>query len=633
MRGIARTLTGVALSLSAPAAAGLTLAPVFTDHVVIQRNRPLTLEGTGDPGARVTAVLGSGRGSATVDADGHWRIAMPAMPPAGPLRLAVRDDRGGSVSIADVMVGDVWLCSGQSNMEFPVRRALDADSQIANADNAGIRLLHIPQSTSTEPVGSFGRPVAWQVAGPSTVPEFSAACYNMVRELQAVRGVAIGAIDASWGGTAIRAWLDPSGATAIYGRGEADLLALFGRDPLAANAAFFPVWADWYRRAAGGDQPWVDAGRLAWKPVPSVEFWDKWGDPAFRGFTGTVWMRRAVTLTAAQAAQTNRLSLGIVDDADETFVNGTAVGNTFSWTDARSYAVPARLWREGVNQILVAVTNSYGTGGFQGPAELQRLTLGDGTVIPLGVGWTYAVGTRQGGAPRPPWDQIAGLGLIYNRMIAPLGPIQLDGVAWYQGESDAGQLRYDDRLRALVTGWRRQFARPDLPVLIVGLPGYDAPAAKPGESGWAALRDEQRRAADAIPGAVLVPAIDIGERLNLHPANKLEVGHRLARAAEGKPLPRVLEARRQAGGIVVRFEGVTGALASWSSDRVIGFELCGNAAGSCRFASAVAAGTTVRIADDGRPAQRVRYAWADAPVVNLFDGDDMPISSFEIPIR
>lgn len=621
-------------ALAGPAVAEVALAPTFTDHAVIQRDRPILIGGTAAPGEKLTVRLAGKSATATADRDGHWQARFAALPAGGPYELTIVGADGRAVAAAkDVMIGDVWLCSGQSNMEYPVRRALDADNQIAISGNANIRLLDIPQATAAKPAEQFGKPVAWQAAGPEAVPEFSAACYYMVRDLQAARGVAIGAIDASWGGTAIRAWLDPTGAQAIYGQDEADLLDLFGRDPLAANAAFFPRWADWYRQAAGGDQPWIDSGKLDWKPVPVIEFWDKWGDPAFEGFTGTVWMRHQVMLTARQAGQANRLSLGVVDDVDETFINGTAIANSFSWSDPRTYDVPAHFWRAGANEILVAITNSYGTGGFSGPADALQLTLGDGGVIPLGTGWQYAVGTRQGGTPRPPWDQIAGLGLIHNRMVAPLGPIGLAGVAWYQGESDVGQPHYDDRLRALIGGWRRQFGRADLPVFVVGLPGYGPAATKAGGSGWAALRDEQRRGADAIAGATLIPAIDLGDRLELHPANKIELGHRLALAAEGKPMPRVIDAARQGGQIVVRFDGVTGALASWSSDRAIGFELCSDTANSCRFASAVARGATVEVADDGKPSTRVRYAWADAPVVNLFDDANLPVSSFEIPIR
>lgn len=620
-----------------PAAGQVALAPYFTDHVVIQRGQPITVSGTASPGEKLIVRLADKAAAVTTDRDGHWQAGLPTLPAGGPYDLIVSGADGHAAAAKDVMLGDVWLCSGQSNMELPVRRALDFDNQAASFADPDLRLLTVEKATATEPQSRFAVAPKWALASADSVPDFSAACYYMARDLRAARGVAIGAIDATWGGTQIRAWLDPAATRAIYSQAEADLLALYTRDPLAANEAFFPRWADWWRGLSGdaaGSEPWVKPDRLTWTTFPSISYWDDWKGAAFKDFNGYVWARRTVTLTAAQAGQGATLSLGVIDDSDETFVNGKVVANTFSWSDARNYAVPAGHWRAGANEIVVLVGDSWGNGGFQGPAETLKLTFADGSEMPIGVGWRYAIATTQaGGAPRPPWDQIAGLGLIHNAMVAPLGPIRLDGAAWYQGESDAGMPHYDDRLAALIGGWRKQFDRADLPVLIVGLANFGAPAGAPADSGWAVLRDEQRRAADADAAVTLVPALDLGERLDIHPANKIELGHRLARAASGKPLPRVVDAVRRGDAIVVRFDGVTGALATWSSDRAIGFELCGDAAGSCRFVSAAAAGATVTIPDDGKPASRVRYAWADAPVVNLFDGASLPVSSFEIPIH
>lgn len=637
MSGRALAVLAVFVATVGPAAAQVALAPYFTDHVVIQRGQPIIVSGTAAPGEKLTVALSGKIARVTADGAGNWRAELPALPAGGPYALEVAGAGGSRSAAKDVMLGDVWLCSGQSNMELPVRRALDFDNQASSFADPGLRLLTVEKATATAPQSRFAVAPKWEPASADSVPDFSAACYYMARDLRAARGVAIGAIDATWGGTQIRAWLAPAATRMIYGQADADLLALYTRDPLAANQEFFPRWADWWRKLSGdapGDEPWNKPDRLTWTPFPSISYWDEWKGTAFKDFNGYVWARRTVSLTAAQAAEGATLSLGVIDDSDETFVNGKVVANTFSWSDARHYAVPAGHWRAGANEIMVLVGDSWGNGGFQGPADVLKLTFADGSQIPIGDGWRYAITTTQaGGAPRPPWDQIAGLGLIGNAMIAPLGPIRLDGAAWYQGEADVGTPGYDARLAALIGGWRQQFGRTDLPVLVVGLANFGTPAAKPVESGWAVLRDEQRRAADADAAVTLVPALDLGERLDIHPANKIELGHRLARAAERKPLPRVAGAARQGGAIVVRFDGVTGALASWSSAQAIGFELCGDAAGSCRFASAVADGATVRVADDGQPATRVRYAWADAPVVNLFDGANLPVSSFEIPIR
>ena len=237
----------------------------------------------------------------------------------------------------------------------------------------------------------------------------------------------------------------------------------------------------------------------------------------------------------------------------------------------------------------------------------------------------------------PPWDGSSGVSTIYNAMVAPLGPLGLKGVAWYQGEADVGQAGYDRRLAAWMANWRAQLRDAQLPFLIVGLAGWGKRVSHPVESGWAALINEQRLATTRDPRAALASAIDLGEPDDIHPANKQEVGRRLALAAHALayadggtvgPLP--LNAVRQERSIVITF---TKSLQTLSGAQANAFELCGAAAGSCRYAEALADGTKLVIADDGRPATRVRYAWADYPIVNLYDLDLLPAPVFELPVR
>jgi sialate O-acetylesterase len=539
-----------------------------------------------------------------------------------------------------VLVGDVWLCSGQSNMELPVSRALNSESEISGAKDPQLRLLTVPKKTAAQASAHLGGPAPWAAASPDSVRGFSAACYFMARELRASERVPVGAINASWGGTAIRSWMDDA-ATRAMGGADVELLDLYRRDPAAANRRFGERWQAWWRGRSEAE-PWRDPAGLSWKPMPKIAYWETWDDPAFASFNGMVWARKTVTLTAQEAARGATLSLGIIDEIDETWVNGVPVGNTFGWDVARDYKLPPGLLHAGENFILVSLFDAYGYGGFQGPADKLRLTFDGGSAKALGQGWSYAVASAGlGDPPRPPWDAAAGLSLIHNGMIAPLAPFGLAGVAWYQGEADAGaSAGYADKLAAMMAGWRREFGAPALPFLIVGLANFGAPSLRPGESGWAGIRDAQRRAVERDPHAALAVAMDLGDRLDIHPADKQEVGRRLARAARvlaygGKETagPRVVRARRTSEGIVVEFAGVTGSLRSWSGAHPLGFELCGPAAGSCRYAETVAAGTTVTLADDGRPATRVRYAWSDSPVVNLYDETPLPPGGFEVAIE
>jgi sialate O-acetylesterase len=635
-----RRLAAFLLFLASGAQAAPALNPIFSDHGVLQRGRPISVWGTASPGEQVNVSLGSASASATADRAGAWHLRLPAMQAGGPYRLTA-SSASGRVVANDLLVGDVWLCSGQSNMELQVSRALNSYNDSQSANDPELRILTVPRRTAGSPQASIPG-LAWQAVTPASVGEFSAACYYMVRELRGSQRVPMGAIADSWGGTQIRSWMDEASIAAI-GDDEARLFALGRRDPAGANARFGEIWGAWWRAHSGdaaGAEPWHASDRLHWTAVPAMTYWEQWGDPRFADFNGMVWMRKRVTLTAAEAAQAATLSLGVIDELDQSFVNGVAVGNRFSWEAPRDYAVPRGLLHAGVNEILVNIFDGSGAGGFGGPAERLHLSFADGSVKPLGEGWEYSVAHVSDSPPRAPWDEAMGLTAIYNGMIAPLGDYGLSGVAWYQGEADVGLPgSYADRLGAMMATWRRQFGRPDLPFLIVSLANYGPFAIHPVESGWAALREQQRLAVARDPHAALAIAMDLGERLDIHPGNKQEVGRRLARGARAlaygshDPVgPEVAHARRTPNGILVSFGGVTGALHSWSSNVVTALELCGPTPQSCRYVLGAAEGNAVRIPDDGRPATRVRYGWADSPVTNLYDEVPLPVGPFEVPI-
>jgi sialate O-acetylesterase len=629
------------LFLASAAQAAPALNPLFSDHGVLQRGRPIAIWGNAAPGEQVSVSLGGQTAAATADRSGTWHATLPAMAAGGPYTLTASSASGRAVA-NDVLIGDVWLCSGQSNMELQVSRALNSYNDTQSANDPQLRILTVPHRTATTPQATVTG-ISWQAVTPASVGEFSAACYYMARELRASQNVPIGAIASSWGGTQIRSWMDEASVIAI-GDDDSRLFALARRDPAAANASFGERWGAWWRARSGdaaGAEPWNASDRLSWSPVPAMTYWEQWGDPHFASFNGMVWMRKRFTLTAAEAAQAATLSLGVIDELDQSFVNGVSVGNRFSWEAPRDYAVPRGLLHAGVNEIMVNIFDGSGAGGFGGPAERLHLTLADGAVKPLGEGWQYSVAHVSGEPPRAPWDEAMGLSFIYNGMIAPLGDYGLSGVAWYQGEADVGLPgSYADRLGAMMATWRRQFGRPDLPFLIVSLANFGPVAIHPVESGWAALREQQRIAVARDPHAALAVAMDLGERLDIHPGNKQELGRRLARAARAlaygahEPMgPQVAHAARSGNAIIVDFSGVSGGLHSWSSNFVTALELCGDTPQSCRYAQGSADGRTVRIADDGRPATRVRYGWADSPVTNLYDEVPLPVGPFEVPIN
>lgn len=623
------------------------LHAMFQDHAVLQRGQPLRIWGQAQPGQRVEVELAGKRASARADADGRWEALLPALPAGGPHTLAVQAGDARQ-TVSDVLVGDVWLCSGQSNMELQVWRTLDARAEIAGAGNDRIRLLSVPQTGSVVPLETFSSPVRWQPVNPESVRDFSAACYYFARELQKTVDVPMGLVGAAWGGSRIQAW---TSAPALRGThwhdDELDVLARYADDPVGAVGDWGALWQRWWSGRPGvaaGDEPWrADAEPAGtWHPAPAqLGAWERWGVPELADFDGMVWYRTTVELTAAQATQDAVLALGPADEIDMTWVNGRAVGSTYGAGSGREYRLPAGLLREGENVVVVNVLDTYRDGGLAGPASLHALQLADGSRVPLDRGWNWRkVPPEAGTPPRAPWQTAAGLSTLYNGMIAPLGRYGLRGALWYQGESNTFEAdRYAGLLRTLRGGWRARFGDA-LPLLVVQLPNYGMPASEPAESGWATLREAQRRVAAEDAASGLVVAIDIGDRYDIHPGNKQELGRRLARTARhviyGERLapsgPVPVSVERAGDEVVLAFGDATGGLRALGADGPIGFELCGDA-GSCRYASAALEdGRVVLRAPDAREATRVRYCWADGPVCTLFDGAGLPAGPFELSI-
>jgi len=623
--------------LSSAAAAAPAIHPQYGSHAVIQRDKPILLSGTATPGERVSVDFAGTTSTAVADRSGKWSATFPARSAGGPYSISVHG-ADATASADDIMIGDVWLCSGQSNMEYPVRRALNSDGEVQTAGDSDLRLFKIPQQVADVPQAEFAKPPQWRVTSPDSVKDFSAACYFMTRELRTSQHVPIGAIDDSWGATPIRQWMDEASVRAS-GEGEvADLVALARTNPSLALRTFDKAWAAWWDKEAStrpGEEPWHATDRLSWKPVPKIDYWDSWGRE-WKNHVGAVWFRRRLELTFAEAAKGGTLSLGVFDDMEQTWVNGVPVGGTNDWALQRVYPVPAGVLHAGTNEVVIYVRNTYGAGGFAGPAEKVQLSLSGGRTIPLGDRWEYSkIGDKVAPAPVPPWTGVASVSKIYNAMISPFDPLGLKGVAWYQGEADVGVPGYDRRLAAWMASWRRQFRDPNLPFLIVGLAGWGTPTSKPVESGWASLINEQRLGVSRDAHAALISAIDLGIPADIHPADKQEVGHRLALSAKrlaygdsSAPVSSMpVSATRTANGVTVSF---TKPLQTLSGASAIGFELCG---ATCRFAEARVHGNSVELTGDGQPVAKVRYAWADYPVVNLYDADLLPVPVFELPVN
>ncbi len=624
------------------------MSGLFVDHAVIQRDRPINVYGRAGTGEEVSVSLASASAKAKADAQGAWSLTLPAMPAGGPHTLVARS-ASRTQTANDVLLGDVWLCSGQSNMEWPVRMTLDAHSEAALSANDRIRQVTIARATSAAPRTDFDQVLEWKVAGPTTTEHFSATCYYFVRELQKTVNVPQGIISSNWGGSRIEPWMSEQALRSLGGyQAPLDLLGEYRSRPPLAFQAWGETWQKWWleqRAVTQGTQPWArKSDTISWRPAPAaLGYWETWGSPALGRFDGMVWFRAHVKLDKAQAREVARLSLGLVDDVDMTWVNGRAVGNGYG-DQARLYALPPKLLEAGDNVVVVNVHDFWGDGGLHGPADQRALLLADGTRIPL-TGWEYSVSPPGLWPPHAPWESLSGVSVLYNSMVAPLGKYGLRGVAWYQGEANAGlddARHYQALLAAWMADWRRQFGA-SLPFLIVQLANFGPLANAPVDSGWAQLRDAQRRAVTADGNAGLTVTIDIGNRDDIHPANKQEVGKRLARAARhvvyGEKISasgaQPASATRAGGDVAVTLGNFDGDLRVIGAKDPAGFELCGATQDTCRFVRAqLASGGKLLLSDsDAARATRVRFCWADSPLCNLYDSTGLPVGPFEIAVR
>ncbi len=635
-------IVALLMLLVLPAHGESLLNPVFQDHAVLQRDAPVRLWGTAPPGVTLTVSLGAASASAKADSAGNWHVELAPFAAGGPYTLSVKTGAGASQTLSDILIGDVYLCSGQSNMAFQVSGANDAWTDIQESANDTIRLLNVPNVAKGAPQSVLPASAVWTAASPKSVPDFSAVCYFFARSLQESQHVPLGLISAPWSGANITSFMS---ANALHQAGGDDerleALKLYAGDPAAGLAHWGRLIEAWWRQRLGV-APWADpASSSGWAEAPKgLGVWTGWGVPSLQDFTGHVWFRTSVALTAAQAAQKAELALGTITDEDQTWVNGRFIADTWAFVQDRTYALPADTLHEGVNDILINVQCVWKLCGLSGSPSARALRLADGTTVPLAGPWRYQqVPATVGTAPQLPWGPILGVTVAYNGMIAPLAPYGLSGVLWYQGEGNAGDPdSYAGLLKALMTGWRTAFAAPKLPFLIVQLSDFGQPPFAPENSNWARIREAQRLVAADDPNAALAVTIDIGDRMGVHFTNKQEVGRRLALAAERliygnktlKPGPQPVRAELKGRIVTVTFGGINGQLAAVGAVSPIGFELCD---ATCRFASATIAGDTVKLSvQKGVHPTRVRYCWGAGPVCTLYDTSRLPAVPFEMAV-
>ena len=492
----------------------VTLPVVFSDHMVLQRDRPVPVWGQTDPRAQVTLLWQGEKVRVKADAQGYWHAQLPATPAGGPFQLEVN----GTV-VRDILVGDVFLCSGQSNMELPVNRCLDAVAEeIKDYANPQVRYLGVPLSYNFDGPQEDLPACAWQVLdSEETGLWWSAVCYFTARYLQEATGVPVGMVNVSVGGSPIEAWLKEE-ALPDYALAELNHL----RKPSVLdsinrfNATLYTDWQNAHNALPANTS-------AKWKKVDI--FSKKWAlDAGGENIYGSHYLRRSFRLPKGWAGP-GMLRLGAMIDADSTFVNGQYVGNTTYMYPPRNYPVPEGVLREGENTVEIHLYACGGNPAGFVPDKPYFLETPAGQVSLLD-GWEYKAGRRMPARPSQVFLQYKPAGL-YNAMEAPLKDFAFSGFIWYQGESNCGNAAdYGSLLETLVSTRREELATPDLPFYIIELAAFEHSELTDNDWGWNRVQKEQRRTAEKVPGVYLVPNADLGEWNDIHPQDKATVGRR-----------------------------------------------------------------------------------------------------------
>lgn len=638
-------------ALSLPGAE-LRLPAVFTDHAVLQRERTIPVWGWAEAGTTVTAAFAGTSATATVGSDGRWSLRLPPQPAGGPHQLVITTTDGATHTISDLLVGEVWICSGQSNMQMTVISSRDSESEIAAATHPRIRLFQVPRVAKAEPQDDVK--ATWRICSPAVVGGFSAVGYFFGRDLQSTLDVPIGLIDTSWGGTPAEAWTQMAWMTA-----DATLKPIVDRWAEASKNidkdAFAKKAQEWKARAEF-DDPGLAQAAQGWM-APGLVLDETWKEivlptqieAAGLQLNGGFWFRKEVAVPAAWAGKDLVLQLGAIDDFDITWFDGHEIGRTgeevANWyTVPRRYRVPAALVKGGSTVISVRVWDRFLAGGFTGASSQMSLAPADtpAAAISLAGSWRYRIEVSK---PQPtdsaPSDPVAlhnAPGHLWHSMVRPLVPYAVRGAIWYQGESNAGRAeQYRTLLPAMIDSWRTAWAQGDLPFYIVSLANFRDRAEQPREHEWAELREAQDLTARRLRQSGLALAIDIGDAKDIHPVNKQEVGRRLAlqalRQTYGKEVvaqgPTLAECVIDAAEVRLRFADLGGGLATSDGKPLRGLALAG-ADRVFHWATEVRIEGAWVVAKSANVSQPVaaRYGWDINPDINLINQAGLPAVPF-----
>jgi sialate O-acetylesterase len=622
--------------------ANVTLPKVFSDNMVLQRNKPIHIWGWAAAGEKVTVKFHDQQKTTKADKAGKWEVMLS--PEEGGVISSLQIQGKNNITLNNVAVGEVWICSGQSNMEMPIAgwgKINNYEQEIAAAVYPAIRHIKVPNTVSTIPQDDISGG-EWKVCNPANTGEFSSTAYFFARELYKKLNVPIGLINTSWGGTQSEAWtsqhafeqsehfkpiaqtMHTSDFQAMVKERNEKVLANIKK----AQGSFDPntSTADW-KNSNYDDSQW-----------PLMQLPSVWEDRGFPGLDGIVWFRRTIDIAAADAGQQAVIELAKIDDIDETYINGVKVGGMPQWDELRKYPIPAGVLKPGKNVIAVKVQDDQGGGGIYGDDFTMKLTIGN-KVQALTGDWKFRIESilnKGGNGAVGPNDYPS---LLFNAMINPLLPYTIRGAIWYQGEANVGRsYEYRDAFPLMINDWRRHWKQGDFPFIFVQLSTFgSADANSNNGSNWAELREAQAMTL-SLPNTGMAVTTDIGNPKDIHPKNKQDVGKRLATIAlhdvyaiAGEYTGPLYKSMKTTGNrIELSFDHTgSGWLVKDKDGYIKGFEIAGTDK-KFHFAKAMTEGDKIIVWNESvQQPVAVRYNWSDdASEGNLYNKEFFPAAPF-----
>jgi len=630
----------ILLLLSRTAFCQVRLPVLISDGMVLQRDADVKIWGWAGEGEKVTINFNGKTYNNTAGADCKWKVILSQLKAGGPCSINI--DAENHITLKDIMIGDVWVCSGQSNMELPMNRVkYRYQDVIAHSDNPNIRQFIVPHIYNFQEPQEDLQSGRWVSANPKSVLEFTAVGYFFAKELFEKYRVPIGLINASLGGSPAQAWLSENALnafpeyleTAKKFRDSTYINQIVNKDK-DVNDKWYSSLQQKDKGLEKGQKPWFDKdyndSEWAAMDVPGY-----WADEQLGFVNGVVWFRKEIDVPASMAGKPAMLWLGRIVDADTTYVNGKIVGTVSYQYPPRIYDVPPNLLKVGRNIIVIRIINNLGRGGFV-PDKPYQLSAA-GQTIDLKGKWQYKLGAAMDPLPAKTFIEWQPLGL-YNGMIAPLLNYRIKGVIWYQGESNTGKpLEYQKLFSALITDWRAKWKQGNFPFLYVQLANFMEVKDQPSESNWAKLREAQLKTL-SVPSTAMAVTIDIGEWNDIHPLNKEDIGKRLALAARKLAYgdknvvhsgPIYKSMKIDGNKIILTFTNIGSGLIAKGGGELKHFAIAG-ADKKFIWSKAKIKGDNVIVwNDDITNPVAVRYAWADNPEgANLYNKEGLPASPF-----